>query len=110
MDDMSRHLFEKLSDAGPVPDTIYPAVQKGIRRRKTFTRAVWAMAATVVLAAGITTFTSRNDTAAEREAAARAVQAEAEIEDELQTVHDFINAETIEDEVDRYALVDPSFF
>jgi len=103
-------IVQDLAEIPPVPDSIYPAVMAHIGRRNRIVRMAWALAATLVLAVGITTYTVTSKPPAPVVADAATTQATNEINDELQIVYDYVNGNSIEEEINQYALVDPSLF
>ncbi len=102
-------LLYELPEVPPVPPGLYPAIERRIRRHSSVVHMSWAFAAALVLALGVASYTVR--TSPRMPAATVATSLESnEVNDELQVVYDFLNGNTIEDEVNQYALVDPSFF
>jgi hypothetical protein len=90
--------FQELGRVPDLPPNLYHTIQRKIRRRSQVSRSLLALAAALVLALGATTFwgTSKGfDTTVS-----------AEVADELQTVHDYCNGQSINQELQTYAYYD----
>ncbi|MBN2037762.1 MAG: hypothetical protein JW768_13555 [Chitinispirillaceae bacterium] len=86
----------RLADVPPLPDTIYRGITAKIRKRAMILRTVYATAAAIVLTLGTATFfifdTSRNSAVSQ------------ELVSELQTIHDYLNGNDLDKELQVYAV------
>lgn len=99
--------YSRLSEVPPVPDSIYPAVAKEIGRKKSIQKTVWALAACLILAIGITSYTSFQN---KEQPVASSQELPEEIIDELQILNDFVNGNSLDEEIAMYAVVDMDIF
>ncbi len=99
--------YQELSEVPPVPDSIYSAVAKDIRRRKSIRKTVWALAACLILAIGISSYYSFQNN---EQSVASSQELSEEIIDELQTLNEFVNGNSLDEEVALYAVIDINFF
>ena len=99
--------YNKLSEVPPVPDSIYPAVAKEIRRNKSIQKTVWALAACLVLTIGITSYYSFQN---KEQPVVSSQDLTAEIIDELQVLNEFVNGSSLDEEMALYAIVYMDFF
>lgn len=98
--------YQKLSEVPPFPDPLYSKIERKINRKRTLARMIWALAACVILAVGITSYTLIK----QDQPTVASTELSQEVIDELQIIHDFLNGNTVDDELDMYALVDMEIF
>lgn len=103
MDNQYNKFMEELSQVPPVPDKIFHKIESRIYRRNVKARLFLAVAASIVLAAGITTSYLRLNAFRQTEESAY----KAEVIYELESAYNFLNANDIDEEIETYALVDP---
>ena len=99
--------YSRLSEVPPVPDSIYPAVEKKIRQQWAVRKTVWALAACLILAIGIIGYTSFQN---REQPVASSQELSEEIIDELQTLNEFVNGNSLDEEMAMYAVVDMDIF
>lgn len=99
--------YSRLPEVPPVPDSIYPAVEKEIRRHRTILKTVWALAACLILAIGITGYYSFQN---KEQPVASSQELPEEIIDELQILNDFVNGNSLDEDMAMYAVVDMDIF
>jgi hypothetical protein len=88
--------FEELGRVPPLPDGLYGAIEHRIWRGRQVKQALLAMAATLVIALGAGTFFFNQNVQD------RAVPIE--VASELQTVHDYLNSNDLDQELQVYAV------
>ena len=99
--------YNRLSDVPPVPDSIYPKIEGSIRQKRQKKQILFALAASVVIAAGIISYRSVSIPV---QPAAPTVEVSDEIINELQDINDFIHGTDQDEEPELYALADSEFF
>jgi hypothetical protein len=104
MKKIDKELYDTLSDAPRVPDTLYPSIERRLRPRVS---VVWALAAGLILAIGATAFYM--SVISTKQTAPVAVAAPALSDDvinDLQTLRDFANGNNIDIELAMYSIAD----
>ncbi len=99
--------YHRLSDVPPVPDSLYSRIEKKIRRNRTVTSLMLALAASLIITVGITSYTIYQTN--EQISSSSRVSSE-EIIDELQTLNEFVNGNSLDDEMEMYTLVNANYF
>lgn len=94
-----KDFYRELLDVPAMPNGLFEKVEHRNRRRKAAVYTAWALAATLVLAAGTVLYTHTTGNVPTRRAAA--------VEAELHYVRDYLNGATIDQEIEQYAIVDP---
>jgi hypothetical protein len=91
-----KEFFEALGRAPELPEGLYQGIAGRIRQRQRFTRAFFAAAATLVIALGAAGFFITGQT--ERNAVS------SDVAIELQTIHDYLNSNDLNEELQVYAV------
>lgn len=91
-----KEFFESLGRVPELPEGLYQGIAGRIRQRKLITRTFVAIAATMVMALGITSVLLTGQTG--RNAGSW------EVATELQTVHDYLNGNDLNEELKVYAV------
>ncbi len=99
--------YSTLPEVPPVPDSIYPAVEKEVRRHRAIQKTVWALAACLILAIGITGYYPFQN---KEQPIASSQELPEEIIDDLQILNDFVNGNSLDEEIAMYAVVDMNIF
>jgi hypothetical protein len=94
-DNFETQLKESLEQTPPLPETIYPALLHRLRRRSAIIKAVWSVAATIVVAVGIGGYQYTKST-----------RLSTDVSDEIQYVGTYLNGDDVANDVDEYVLVD----
>lgn len=93
-----KEFFEELGRVPALPAETFDTIRGTIARRRNVARALYSLAATLVIALGMTfAFLARSDTAVAGAPAAEAAS-------ELQTVHDYLNGNDLDQELQVYAV------
>ncbi|MFP4418179.1 MAG: hypothetical protein ACOC4C_01755 [Fibrobacterota bacterium] len=105
----SEHEVQKgLADVPSVPQELYDNISTAIIRRERVIRGLRILTAVVVICLGVLSFATYN-----RSVPAYTysdTQTSRVVEDELQIIQDYLNGESIEAELEEYAVLDPFLF
>jgi len=96
-----KEFYKELGSVPPPPSDIYPAIGRRVRQGAYIKRSIMALAASLVLALGLTLFTMKQKTPQ--------AALSPEVTEELQIVRDYLNGVGIEDEFNTYAVVSVDF-
>lgn len=100
--------YQKLSEVPPVPDSLYPEIEKRIKQTRSVRNTIWALAASLILAVGITGFYYSFSNKAQT--VASPVELSENTINELQSFNEYINGNSLDEEIEMYALVDIGLF
>ncbi|MBN1127378.1 MAG: hypothetical protein JXA71_00220 [Chitinispirillaceae bacterium] len=88
--------FEELGRVPPLPDGLYGSIERGIGRARRLEQAIIAIAATLIVALGSGAFFLNR--------AAHDRMVPQEVASELQNVHDYLNGNDLDQELQVYAV------
>jgi hypothetical protein len=92
--------YAELANVPDAPAGLYDRIRIRRARLQVRLRALWSLAATLVIAAGLWVYTAYPP--------APSASVPTEIADELTEMRDYLNAETLDDELSMYVLADES--
>lgn len=100
-------VYRKLSEIPPVPDSVYPRIEKIINRGILFRQTLRVVAALLIVALGIGMYLNLPVSTQQPVATGKLTQ---DVVEELQTVQDFLNGNTVEEEFGVYTLADNGIY
>jgi len=97
--DFEAGFFAVLGEAPPMPDC-YPGVMRRIRQRTRMARMAWAVAASILVAAGSFMYVEQ----------VKKIQVPTEVAEELQSIHSHITGDDVRQELVSCSLMDEEMY
>lgn len=95
---------DNLLNTPELPDDVYPQIQNKINKDKYLLRFIWAAAASLIVAISGYVYIDQIT-----EPSIQYSEFNQEIEDDLQSISEFLSGESIESEWEMYAIVDNNY-
>lgn len=102
--------WQRLGNVPDVPESVYPSITGRIRGTRTVRRGIWALAATLVIAAGVTFYTGSSLLPTPSPIAEQTGELSREVLDELQSIRDFLTGADLDREIETYASMDNGLY
>jgi type VI protein secretion system component VasK len=91
------NFYRELAEVPPVPADLFEKINSKISRKSRINKSIIALAACTILALGTTLFLRNQSQTAEYSA---------DVANELQIIHDYVNGEDLEQDLNSYVAVD----